>query len=111
MAEAAEPIIPINTPSRTFECHKSIVSAVEIFPDERRMATGSTGKTLQVSGDGQMIGSSDKKGELIARDGNTVESITQSIKVHPKMICSLKFPSDSAVLVAGSWDITTIERA
>ncbi|KAG0695826.1 hypothetical protein DFH29DRAFT_1005099 [Suillus ampliporus] len=130
MAGAAQPIIRITTPSRTFEGHESKILAVAVFPDRRRMVTGSGDKMLHlwdledgvvlkkmeghreevravaVSKDGQLIASGDNNGELIAwnRDG---ESLTQPIKVHSKKIMSLDFSPDGAVLASGSWDRTT----
>jgi WD40 repeat protein len=46
MAEAAQPIIPINTPNQSFEGHEGAVTALVVFPDGRRMVTGSKDKTL-----------------------------------------------------------------
>jgi WD40 repeat protein len=84
MVEAAQPIISIITPNRSFESH-GIVSAVAVFPDERRMVTGSYDTTIrlwdlkdgvelkkmeghrnwvqamEVSRDGQLIASGDGK--------------------------------------------------
>ncbi|KAG2126787.1 uncharacterized protein EDB93DRAFT_1272949 [Suillus bovinus] len=37
-----------NTPLRTFEGHEEIVRAVAVFPDKRRMVTGSHDKTLRI---------------------------------------------------------------
>jgi WD40 repeat protein len=97
MAEAAQRIIPITTPNRSFECHKDIVTAVAVFPDGRRMATSSTDQTIRlwdlkdgvvlkemeghgnwvravaVSRDGQLIASGDNDGKLIVWHGDTGE--------------------------------------
>jgi WD40 repeat protein len=89
-------LIPSTTPLRTFEDHEYTVTAVAVFPDKRRMVTGSDDKTLclwdletgvvlkkmeghhnwvwalAVSRDGQIIASGDSKGEIIAWHGVVV---------------------------------------
>ena len=133
MAEAAQPIIPITTPSRTFKSHELSVIAVSVFPDRRRMVTGSQDKTLSiwdlkdgavlkkleghsgkvwamaVSRDGQMIVSGDENGKFIAWHGplGNVSPVTQAIGVHSRRIRFLDFSQDGAVLAVGSWDKTT----
>jgi len=122
-------LIPSTTPLRTFEDHEYTVTAVAVFPDKRRMVTGSDDKTLclwdletgvvlkkmeghhnwvwalAVSRDGQIIASGDSKGEIIAWHGETGELLTEPIKAHFAWINSLDFSLDGAVLVtAGSSD-------
>ncbi|KAG1893489.1 uncharacterized protein F5891DRAFT_1282058 [Suillus fuscotomentosus] len=41
-------LTPSTTPIRTFEDHESAVDAVAVFPDKRRMITGSDDKTLRL---------------------------------------------------------------
>lgn len=130
MEEGEQPIIRM-IPNRPFKGHESTVTAGTVFPDGRRMATGSYDKTLRLwdlkdgvvvkkmeghqgcvravagSGDGQLIASGDKNGELIAWDGDTGECLTEAIKVHSDWLRSLDFSPDSKVLVTGSWDGTT----
>ncbi|KAG1861674.1 WD40-repeat-containing domain protein, partial [Suillus subluteus] len=100
MVEAAQPMIPL-IPARVLQGHENTVSAVAIFPDRRRMVTGSADKTLRmwdlkdgvlskqterhgawvqslaVSGGGQLITNGDIDGEFIAWDGDTGEHLTQ----------------------------------
>jgi WD40 repeat protein len=121
-------LIPNTTPIRTFGGHEDSVRAVAVFPDRRRMITGSYDKTLRiwdletgvvlkkmeghsnwvfalgVSRDGQIIASGDASGEIIAWHGETGESLTQPIKAHSYQIYSVDFSPDSTVLVTGSWD-------
>jgi WD40 repeat protein len=122
-------LIPSTTPNRTFEDHKGAVMAVEVFPDRRRMITGSWDKTLRlwdlktgvvlkkmeghsrevralaVSRDGQMIASGDAGGEIIAWHGQTGESLTQPIKADSEWISSVDFSPDGTVLAtSGSND-------
>jgi WD40 repeat protein len=123
-------LIPSTTPIRTFEDHKHTVWAVAVFPNKRRMVTGSWDKTLRlwdletgvvlkkmeghnsqvlrlaVSRDGQIIASSDENGELIAWHGETGKSLTEPIKAHSKRIRSVDFSPDGTVLATGSWDNT-----
>jgi WD40 repeat protein len=121
-------LIPSTTPIRTFKGHENSVRAVAVFPDRRRMVTGSYDKTLclwdletgvvlkkmeghrngvlalAVSRDGQIIASGDGDGEFIAWHGETGESLTKPIKAHSKEITSLDFSPDGMVLATGSWD-------
>ncbi|KAG1896010.1 WD40-repeat-containing domain protein [Suillus fuscotomentosus] len=125
-------LIPSTTPIRTFEDHKDVVRAVAVFPDKRRMITGSYDKTLRlwdletgvvwkkmeghssgvfaltISRDGKIIASGDTNGEVIAWHGETGESITQPIKAYPgaNWIDSLDFSPDGTVLAIGSSDYT-----
>lgn len=131
---AVEAIIPITTPIRTFEEHKTtatVVEAVAVFPDRRRMAIGSrygvprlwdlkAGTVLEghqkfmrlvmglaISRDGQLIAIGDKCGDITAWHGETGQSLTQVIKAHSHWIYSLDFSPDGTVLATGSWDNTT----
>ncbi|KAG2359622.1 WD40-repeat-containing domain protein [Suillus spraguei] len=120
----------VTTPIRTFEDHKDFVNAVVVFPDKRRMITGSWDKTLwdmeagdvlkkieghssrvsalAVSRDGQIIASGDENGEIIAWHGETGETLIQPIKVDPLWIRSLDFsPNGSVLATSGTWDSMT----
>jgi WD40 repeat protein len=122
-------LITSTTPLRTFEDHDDNVSAVAVFPDKRRIITGSFDKTLRlwdletgivlkkmeghnarvwalaVSRDGQIIASGDKYGEFIAWHGETGGSLTEPIKTHSYGIFSVDFSPDGTVLATtGSWD-------
>jgi WD40 repeat protein len=126
MSEAAQPIISITTPNRSFESLGNAVSAVAVFPDGRRMVTGSDDGTIHlwnlkdgvelkkmkghrnwvgavaVSVDGKLIASGDNDGKLIVWDGDTSEAIqTRSI-----WIKSLDFSPAHAVLATGCSDKT-----
>jgi hypothetical protein len=132
--ETVQPIIPITTPVRAFENgenDKEFISTVAVFPDGRRMVTGSGDKTLRlwdmkdsvvlkkmeghrrgveavsVSGNGKLIASGDLCGELIAWDGESGESVIQAFEAHSWSIYSLDFSPDGAVLATGSSDKTT----
>jgi WD40 repeat protein len=122
------PLILGTTPIRTFEDRGEAVNAVAVFPDRRRMITGSSDHTLRlwdletgvvlkkmkghrdkvealaVSRDGQMIASGDGSGEIIVWHGETGESLTQPIKAHSDCIFSLDFSPDGTMLVTGSRD-------
>jgi len=47
MTEAAQPMIP-HIPVRVLKGHENTVSTVAVFPDRRRMVTGSADKTLRM---------------------------------------------------------------
>jgi WD40 repeat protein len=118
-------LIPCTTPLRVFEDHEKIVRVLAVFPDRRRMVTGSGDKTLRlwdletgvvlkkmeghkrgvwalaVSRDGQTIASGDGGGEVIAWHGDTGESLTKPIKAHSKQIFSMDFSPDGSVLATG----------
>ncbi|KAG2053269.1 WD40 repeat-like protein [Suillus hirtellus] len=123
-------LIPSTAPVRTFEDHETYINAVAVFPDKRRMITGSEDKTLclwdletgvvlkkmeghsrdvralAVSRNGQIIASGDGGGEVIAWHGETGESITQPIKAHSTYINSVDFSLNGMVLATGSYDKT-----
>jgi WD40 repeat protein len=127
-----EDVLPIilTTPLRTLEDHDDSVQAVVLFPDRRRIVTGSFDKTLRLwdlkdgimlkkmeghhswvqvvalSRDGQLIASGDVAGELIAWHGDTGEALTPAINAHSSWIRSLDFTADGTVLVTGSQDGT-----
>ncbi|KAG1787199.1 uncharacterized protein HD556DRAFT_1530619 [Suillus plorans] len=95
-------LIPSTTPIRAFEDHEDAVRAVAVFPDKRRMITGSDDNTLRLwdletgvvlkkmeghgsavwtltrSRNGKIVASTDWKGEVIAWHGETGESITDT---------------------------------
>jgi WD40 repeat protein len=120
---AAERIVPSTTPTRVLQDNQNSISAVAVFPDRRRIVTGSLDKTLRlwdlkdgvvlkkmeghrggvravaVSQDGQFIASGDDKGGLIAWDGRTGE-LTKVIEAHSDEIRSLDFSPDSEVLAS-----------
>ncbi|KAG2750670.1 hypothetical protein P692DRAFT_20831547, partial [Suillus brevipes Sb2] len=124
-------LIPSTTPIRTFEDREAIVRVVAVFPDRRRMITGSFDKTLRlwdletgvvlkkmeghssevralaVSRDGQMIVSGDAGGEIIVWHGETGELLTKRIKAHSRGIYSVDFSPDGTVLATGSGDCMT----
>jgi WD40 repeat protein len=122
-------VISSTTPTRTFEDHKGSVQAVAVFPDMRRMVTGSWDKTLclwdlvtglvlkkmeghssrvcslAVSRDGQIIASGDRGGVVIVWHGETGESLIEPIQnAHSNWINSVDFSPDGTVLVTGSED-------
>ncbi|KIK34626.1 hypothetical protein CY34DRAFT_56531, partial [Suillus luteus UH-Slu-Lm8-n1] len=126
----SQPELISNTtpPIRDFKGHEKIVTAVAVFPDRRRMVTGSYDKTLRiwdletglvlkkmegyrdevralgVSRDGRIIAGGDFGGEIIAWHGETGKSLTQAIKAHFKGISSVDFSLDGTVLVTSSYD-------
>ncbi|KAJ8588826.1 hypothetical protein M405DRAFT_933863 [Rhizopogon salebrosus TDB-379] len=131
MVEAAQPIIEITTPNRMFKGHELSVTAVAVFPDGRRMVTGSQDKTLSlwdlkngvvlkkmeghsskvwaiaISRDGQLIASGDENGGFIVWHGATGKCLKKVIRVHSRRTRSLDFSPDGEVLAVGSWDKTT----
>ncbi|KAG1790602.1 uncharacterized protein HD556DRAFT_1488069 [Suillus plorans] len=114
-------LIPSTTPIRTFEDHEKGINAFAVFPDKRRMMTGSEDKTLRlwdletgvvlmkmeghssevralaISRDGKIIASGDENGEVMAWHGETGESIAQPIKVRSRVIISVAFSPDGTV--------------
>ncbi|KAG1793141.1 uncharacterized protein HD556DRAFT_1443893 [Suillus plorans] len=119
--------ITITTPLRKFKGHEEHVIAVAVFPDKRRMVTGSGDKTLclwdlktgfmlkkmeghcnwvwrlAVSRDGRLIASGDRGGEVIIWHGETGKLLTK-IEAHSKfIISSLDFSPDGTVLATGSY--------
>ncbi|KAG1800320.1 uncharacterized protein HD556DRAFT_1439176 [Suillus plorans] len=118
-------LITITTPLRRFKGHEKGITAVAVFPDKRRMVTGSYDTTvrlwdlktgvvlkkmeghrnwvwkLAVSRDGQVIASGDTSGEVIVWHGETGELLTK-IKAHSYYISSLDFSPDGTVLATGS---------
>ncbi|KIK45230.1 hypothetical protein CY34DRAFT_801852 [Suillus luteus UH-Slu-Lm8-n1] len=103
--EEVQGIIKSATPSRTFEDHEEPVLAVAVFPDMRRMVTGSGDKTLRLW---------DLKEGVVLKimeghcdwDGDTGKPLTKSLQAH-SCIDSLDFSPDGAMLATGSWDKTT----
>ncbi|KAG1725059.1 uncharacterized protein EDB91DRAFT_1267593 [Suillus paluster] len=125
-------LIPSTIPLRTFKDHTGTVFAVAVFPDRRRMVTGSYDKTLRlwdlqtgavlkkmeghrdklrglaVSRNGRMIASGDTGGEFMAWHGETGEPLTKEvIRAHSSYISSMDFSLDGTTLVSGSGDTTT----
>ncbi|KAG2158573.1 WD40-repeat-containing domain protein [Suillus bovinus] len=124
-------LIPSTTPLRAYKDHTDAIRAVVVFPDGRRMVTGSSDKTLclwdlrtgamvkkmeghcdtvttlAVSRDGQLIASGDQKGAFIVWHGETGQCLTQSTTAHSNRIYALDFSSDGTVLASGSEDNTT----
>jgi WD40 repeat protein len=124
-------LTPNTTPLQAFKDHTKAIRAVAVFPDGRRMVTGSFDKTLclwdlktgamlkkmeghrdrvttlVVSRDGQLIVSGDQRGTFIVWHGETGESLTQSTKAHSNRIYALDFSPDGTVLASGSEDQTT----
>ncbi|KIK31558.1 hypothetical protein CY34DRAFT_19800 [Suillus luteus UH-Slu-Lm8-n1] len=124
-------LISNTTPIRDFKGHERTVTAVAVFPDRRRMITGSHDKTLclwdletgvvlkkmeghrdevwalGVSRDGRIIAGGDFGGEIIAWHGKTGKSLTQPIKAHSNGISSVDFSPDGTVLATSSWGSVT----
>jgi WD40 repeat protein len=124
------PFTTVTTPLREFRGHEDHIRAVAVFPDERRMVTGSEDKTLRlwdlktgvmlkkmvghscrvwrlaVSQDGKLIASGDEEGGLIVWHGETGEALTQPIQAHSGVIYSLIFSPDGTMLATGSRDET-----
>jgi WD40 repeat protein len=118
-------LIPITTPLRVFKGHKDGLGTVAVFPDKRRMITGSWDNTLRlwdlktgvllkkmeghrtlvtdlvVSRDGQLIAScgSDDDAVMIVWHGETGEPLTQFAGC-----ASADFSPDGAVMAMGSWE-------
>ncbi|KAG1898960.1 WD40-repeat-containing domain protein [Suillus fuscotomentosus] len=124
-------LIPSTTPLRTYKDHTDAIRAVAVFPDGRRMVTGSYDKTvclwdlrtgamlkkmeghrdrvatLAVSRHGRLIASGDRKGTFIIWHGETGELLTQFTQAHSNRIYTLEFSPDGTVLASGSEDTTT----
>ncbi|KAG2142890.1 uncharacterized protein EDB93DRAFT_598081 [Suillus bovinus] len=114
-----------------FKGHKDGIRAVAVFPDKRRMVTGSDDNTLRlwdlktgdvlkkmeghrswvlaltISRDGQLIASGDEGGNIIIWHGETGESLIQPIKAHSTYTTSLNFSPDGTVLATSAYDKTT----
>ncbi|KAG0698212.1 WD40-repeat-containing domain protein [Suillus ampliporus] len=116
-------LIRSSTPVRAFEDHEAPVNAVAVFPDRRRMVTGSQDKTLrlwdlktgvvlkklevhcdlvmalEVSRDGQSIASGGDSGEITIWHEENGESLgARAMKAHSSAIFSLDFSPDGTVL-------------
>lgn len=111
---------------RNFEGHDERVDAVAVLPDGRHMVSGSADRTLHlwdlktgvvlkkmeghydrvkvlaVSRDGQLIASGDESGHFIVWQGETRESLTESIKAHSYAISSLDFSPDGTALATAN---------
>jgi len=126
--EAAHPIVRSSIPVRKFD-DLDAVFAVAVFPDRRRMATGSSDGMVRIwdlkhgvlleeleghgnaigdvalSRDGKLIAGSDHGGYVIAWHGDTGKALTRPFQAHHNR-CSLDFSPDDAMLATGSWDCT-----
>ncbi|KAG2111742.1 WD40-repeat-containing domain protein [Suillus clintonianus] len=109
-----------------FEDYKEGVNSLAVLPDGRRMVSCSKDRTLRlwdlntgdvmkkmeghydkvrslaVSRDGKLIASGDKRGEFIAWEGESGESLTEAIKAHFYAISTLDFSPNGAVLATAS---------
>ncbi|KAG1762356.1 WD40-repeat-containing domain protein [Suillus occidentalis] len=124
-------LIPNTTPLRTFGDHTDVIHAVAVFPDRRRMITGSRDKTLRmwdletgamltkmvghqemvrafaVSRDGQFIASGGWSGELITWQGETGKLLCRTIAAtNPERVLTLDFSPSGTVLATASSDRT-----
>jgi WD40 repeat protein len=115
---------------RTFKDHEGAVVAVAVFPDGRRMVTGSYDKTLclwdltdgvllkkleghtgrveglVISRDGQFIASGCSDGELIIWHADT-GTRSRTLNAHSTSLFSLDFSPDGAILATGSYNEMT----
>ncbi|KAG0706487.1 WD40-repeat-containing domain protein [Suillus ampliporus] len=130
--EAAYTTSPSTSPIQWFQDHEDSISAVAVFPDRRRMVTGSFDGTLRlwdlekgvvlrymgghtygvravaVARNGKLIASGGRRGGLITWNGDTGEPLINAVQAHSDSIDSLDFSPDGAVLATGSRDKTTI---
>ncbi|OAX37567.1 WD40 repeat-like protein [Rhizopogon vinicolor AM-OR11-026] len=130
-AETSQAFTRITTPVRAYKDHKETVHAVAVFPDGRRMVTGSYDNMVHiwdlkdgvllkkmeghsgwvwavaVSRDGKLVASGDDNGTLIVWHGDTGEILIPAVKAHAGRIRSMNFSPDGALLATGSTDKTT----
>jgi WD40 repeat protein len=125
-------LIPITTPLQEFKGHEDGLSSVTVFPNKRRMITGSGDKTLRlwdletgvvlkkmgghrngvhrltVSPDGQFIASGDSGGMVIIWHEEIGEWLSQPIEAHSDCVTSLDFSPDGTMLATCSYNVTKL---